>query len=589
VEQITGETKLFRTLTTIFGEFDIIPALSLRSSLNLDNADANYKRYIPYQVASISANPLASGALNGYKRLTFVNENTLSYNQTFAQKHNISALAGLSYSTFKFDNWNINSGTFTTNDITTLNAATNNTATSTETKNVLISYFGRVQYDYDGRYLLSASIRRDGSSKFGANTKWGVFPSVSAGWRVSEEGFMRSIDVISELKLRGSWGITGNNGYSGDYNSIGLLSFANYSYNGTQVSGQIINSSNFPNPDLSWEESETINIGLDLGLFQNRIFTSFDYYTKRNSNLLLSIPVPTASGFSSALTNIGEVLNKGWELEVTSRNIVNQGNGLTWSTSINFSHNTNNVQQLGPNNTPILFNGGFDIEHSILMVGEPMYSLYLVQEIGVLSTKDIADGYPLFGNEEAGDPKYLDANKDGKIDPNDRVLSGHPNPDYTWGITNNLSFKGFDLSILFQGQLGGKIYSMFGRAVDRTGQGFSDNALASYANRWRSPADDGKPGLTQKAQSTFGRIKNTDWMYSSDYWRIRTISLGYNLGTVIKNKVISGARLYITAENMFGNDKYYGGWNPEAVNTNGEDYGSFPLSKGLVFGLNLTF
>ena len=589
VKQILGETKLFRTLTTVFGEYKIIPALTFRSSVNLDNADATRKNYVPYQVAPIAAIRVPSGSLTGSKRLAFVNENTLSYIKTFNQKHNLSALAGTSYSTFKFDNWNIGAGTFTTNDITTLNAASGNTGTSSETKNILVSIFGRLQYDYNGRYLVSASLRRDGSSKFGLNTKYGVFHSVSAGWRISEEKFMQSIEKVSELKLRASWGVTGNNGYSGDYNSIGLLSFANYSYNGTQVSGQIINSSNFPNADLGWEESETINIGLDIGLFKNRIFSSFDYYTKRNSQLLLSIPVPTASGFSSALTNIGEVLNKGWEFEITSRNIVNRSSGLTWSTSLNFSHNTNKVERLGPNNTPILFNGGFDIEHSILQVGQPMYSLYLVQEIGVLSTKDISDGYPRFGGQEAGDPKYLDANKDGKIDANDRVLSGHPNPDYVWGITNTVSYKGFDLNVLIQGQWGGKIYSMFGRAIDRTGQGFQDNALASYANRWRSPADDGKQGIAAKAQSTFGRIKNTDWLYSSDYWRIRTISLGYNLGAILKNKIIKGARLYVTAENMLGKDKYLGGWNPEAVNTNGEDYGAFPLSKGIVIGLNLTF
>ena len=186
-------------------------------------------------------------------------------------------------------------------------------------------------------------------------------------------------------------------------------------------------------------------------------------------------------------------------------------------------------------------------------------------------------------------PKYLDANGDKKIDANDRVLIGGPNPKYIWGVTNTVSFKGFDLNILVQGQWGGYIYSMFGRAVDRTGQGYVDNALASYANRWRSPADDGKPGLTQKAHSTFGRIKNTDWLYKSDYWRIRNITLGYNLGGLLKSKVISGARIYVTAENMFGRDRYEGGWNPEAVNSTGEDYGSFPLSKGFVAGLNLNF
>jgi TonB-dependent starch-binding outer membrane protein SusC len=587
IKRITGETKLFRTLSTIYGEYAIIPGLTLRSSLNLDNADATRKSYTPYQVAQIAAVRVPTGGLTGYKRLTFTNENTLSYNKTFAEKHTIAAVVGMSYTTFKLDSLGMAAGTYSTIDITTLNAAINNTASTTETRNVLISYFGRVQYDFDNRYLLSASLRRDGSSKFGDNTKWGVFPAASVGWRISQEKFFENVRFVNELKLRGSWGIAGNNGYYGDYNHLSRLSFANYSFGGTQANGQIINPTIFPNPDLSWEESETINIGLDIGVLKNRLFASVDYYTKRNTNLLLSIPVPQASGFSTAFTNIGEVLNKGWELEITSRNISTRQ--LTWTTNINLSHNTNEVKKLGPNNTPILFNGGFDIEHSILMVGQPMYSIFVVKEIGVLTHADTANKVARFGTQGPGDPKYFDANKDGKIDANDRVLSGHPNPDYTWGINNTVNYKGFDLSVLVQGQWGGKIYSMFGRAVDRTGQGVVDNTLKKVTNRWRSAADDGKEGLEPKAYSTWGRIKNTDWLYSSDYWRVRTITLGYNLGRLFSNNVIKGARIYATAENMFGGDKYDGGWNPEAVNSLGEDYGSFPLSKGIVFGLNLTF
>lgn len=584
VKQQIGESKLFRTLATIYGEYMIIPGLSVRSSLNLDNSDQTFKRYVP---AAITASRLASGQLTGYKRINFVNENTLNYSKSFAERHNVSVLLGHSYSTFTFDSLAINGGPFTSNDVTTLNAATiGSNGTTTESKNVLISYFGRLQYDFDGKYLLTASLRRDGSSKFGSNTKWGTFPAVSVGWRVSDENFLKNIDQISELKLRASWGLTGNNS-AGNYAAIGILTSANYSFNGVVSSGQVPNPSSFPNPDLGWEESETINVGLDLGLFNNRIFTSVDFYNKRNTDLLLLIPVPTASGYTNAFTNIGAVLNKGWEVELTTRNVV--GQPITWTTSFNLSHNTNEVERLGPNNTPIYQNGGFDIDHSVLQVGEPMYSLFLVQEMGLLTTADIAAGYPRFGNQEAGDPKYIDANGDKKIDANDRVLIGGPNPKYVWGVTNTVSFKGFDLNVLIQGQWGGYIYSMFGRAVDRTGQGYMDNALASYANRWRSSADDGKSGLTQKAHSTFGRIKNTDWLYKSDYWRVRNITLGYNLGSLLKGKVVSGARIYVTAENMFGKDKYEGGWNPEAVNTTGEDYGSFPLSKGFVAGLNFTF
>ncbi|GJM33969.1 MAG: SusC/RagA family TonB-linked outer membrane protein [Saprospiraceae bacterium] len=581
VENSIGDRKIFRTIGTVYAQYSIIEGLNFRTSFNLDNVDQNTKSYTP---AWVTRNRTAEGRYSGYRRQVFVNENTLSLNKTFGGVHNLAAIVGTSYNTTKFDNFDIRvSGGFNSEVITTLNAANINAGSTftRETKNTLVSYFGRLQYNLKDRYLLTASIRRDGSSRFGPETKWGVFPSVSAGWRISEEAFMQDVDFISSLKVRGSWGISGNNGI-GDYSHVSILDFDNYSFGGSLAPGQV--PSNFANPNLSWEESETIDIGLDFGLFNNRIFASFDYYTKRNTDLLLNIPVPTAIGFSSALTNIGEVLNKGWEVELSTRNLTGK---LSWNTSINFSHNSNEVIQLGPENTPIL-GGAFDIPHNILMVGQPMYSIYVVQQIGILTQADVDGGAPLYGNQAEGDPKYFDANGDGVISPDDRILSGHPNPDYIWGITNSFSFKGFDLSFLLQGQWGGKIYSTYGRAMDRTGQGFTDNTLGFHRDRWRSPENPGA-GDRGKASSSFGRIKNTDWLYHNDYWRIRNITLGYNLGSLVKNKLISGARIYATAENYFGKDKYAGGFNPEAVNNSGDDYGAFPLAKSIIFGLNVTF
>src|SRR5690606_41905207 len=219
---------------------------------------------------------------------------------------------------------------------------------------------------------------------------------------------------------------------------------------------------------------------------------------------------------------------------------------------------------------------------------------------GILSAEDIANGAALYGNQVEGDPRYVDQltvdtngdgipdAADGVISPDDRVIVGHPNPDYLWGITNTIRYKGFDVSFSMQGQSGGRVYSMFGRAVDRTGQGYVDNALGFYRDRWRSPEDPGA-GERGKSYSSFGRIKNTDWFYSSDYWRVRNITLGYNLGPLLSKTPISAARIYFTAENWFGDDKYLGGFNPEASNTNGLDYGAFPLSKTLIIGLNITF
>ncbi|AXY75943.1 TonB-dependent receptor [Paraflavitalea soli] len=594
-----GQTKRFRTLTSLFGEYQIIKGLTFKTTLNLDNTDNNTKGYVPYIIASTlptriaQQTALTSGSYTSFRRQTFVNENTLSYNKTIGGVHDISALGGISYNSDKIDNVRINSSNGFTNDyITTLNAAAAITGNTGEARNVLISYFGRVQYGYDGKYLLSASLRRDGSSRFGEDTRWGWFPSASIGWRISEESFMRNVTFISDLKLRGSWGTSGNYNI-GDYSSIAVLGFNNYNFNGTQVVGQ--SPTGITSPALSWEKSETIDVGFDIGVLSNRITASFDYYNKLNTDLLLNVPVLGATGFSNYLRNAGEARNKGWEIELTTRNMTG---AFQWTTSANLSHNTNKVVALAGGQDQILIPSSFDISHAILKVGQPMYAIYAVRQDGILTQDDINKGAALFGSQTVGDPKYFDYSNDGVIDANDRMIVGHPNPDYIWGITNNFRYKGFDLTVLVQGQWGGSIYSLLGRALGRTGQGFTDNALGTFRDRWRSPSDPGA-GQIGKAYSTFGRIINTDWLYPSDYVRVRNITLGYDAGRLIKAKhVLQAARIYITAENFFGHDRYKGGFNPEATNTDlsgstafpeAGDYGGLPLPRSLIIGVNITF
>jgi hypothetical protein len=349
------------------------------------------------------------------------------------------------------------------------------------------------------------------------------------------------------------------------------------------------------NPDISWEKSETFDAGLDIGVFKNRITASVDYYYKHNTDLLLNVPIPQATGFPILLSNAGEALNQGWELELTTRNFTG---AFSWTTTANLSHNENKVQALAGGQNQILIPSAFaNAQHSILRVGEPMYSVYVVKQIGILSQVDITNKAALFGNETVGDPKYFDADGNGVIDLNDRVIVGKPNPDYTWGVSNTFRYKGFDLNVLVQGQWGGQIYSLLGRALSRSGQGVSDNPLGTYRDRWRSPQNPGA-GRVSKAFSRFGTIANTDWLYSSDYVRVRNITLGYDLGKVVKSKAITAFRVYATAENYFGHDKYKGGWNPEATNTDvsgnstfpeSGDYGGLPLPRSLILGINITF
>jgi TonB-linked SusC/RagA family outer membrane protein len=609
LENKIGETKKYRTLATIYGEYQIMKGLKFRSSINFDNTDNTSAGYTPYTVSgtitnrtfNATTNPnLAantSGSYNTFKRQTFVNENTLTYNKVFNTVHNLTVLLGQSYNVDRTDNSSLSSsGGYTSTVIRTLSAAAATTGSSSATKNVLVSYFSRVEYSYKDKYLLTASLREDGSSRFGLNTQYGVFPSASIGWRIVEEPFMKKLPVISDLKLRASYGVNGNNNV-GDYGSISTL--GNYGYV-LGYSGQVAAVGQAPNvladPDLKWERSQTYDFGFDFGVLANRITGSFDYYNKLNSDLLFSVPIPETSGFTSYLTNAASVRNTGEELELTSRNLTGK---FQWSTTVNVSHNANKVVSLYRNQDEIVIPNGFDVSDAVLKVGYPINSIRVVKQNGFLTQADIDNHYPVYGTgETVGDPKYVDYDGNGVITEDDKQIVGHPNPDFTWGLTNTFRYMGFDLSVLIQGQNGGSIYSLLGRAITRTGQGYTDNAPYFYTDRWRSPTDQGA-GRVSKAYSTFGFVANTDWLYSSDYYRIRDITLGYNLKNLIKsNKVFQAIRIYATAENFFGHDKYYGGLNPEAQNTsissNGSlpeagDYGGLPLAKSLIFGLNVTF
>jgi TonB-linked SusC/RagA family outer membrane protein len=593
-----GITKRNRLLSSVFAEYKILDGLVFKTTANFDNTDNENKTYIPAGSAGTlllrQTNPgsITSGSFNAYKQQTFVNENTLSYNKLIDGLHNISAVAGASYNTVKYDLYSLASnGGYSSSVVTTLNAALATTGATTETKNLLLSYFARVQYGFDDKYLLSASLRRDGSSRFGANTKWGWFPSASVGWRISQENFMHALSFINDLKVRASWGQSGNYNI-GDYSSLPLLTISNYTVNNTVVSGQA--PGGIVNTDLSWEKSKTLDVGLDGSFIDSRINISFDYYTKYSSDLLLNAPIPGHTGFTTSLSNAGKVENKGWEIELRTNNITGE---FQWSTTVNVSHNTNKVTALPGGQTQIFIPTKYDIPNSILKVGEPMYSIDVVKQIGILTQDDIDGKVAVFGSEKPGDPKYFDANSDGVIDANDRVIVGHPTPNYTWGVTNSFRYKMFDLSVLVQGQNGGSIYSLLGRAIGRTGLSSTENELGFYRDRWRSPAQPGN-GITPKAYSTFGSIKNTDWLYSSDYWRIRNITLGCDLGKVIQHKYARSARVYATLENFFGKDKYKGGLNPEAVNEDlsgssifpdAGDYGGLPLPRSFIVGLNVTF
>lgn len=606
LENITNTTKRYRTLSSVYGEYEFIKGLTFKTTVNLDNVDSQSAGYTPYfAVGNLATrtftgtnNLLAntSGSLSGYRRQTFVNENTLNYSTNFSTVHSLNLLLGESYNSDRIDSYSESSvGGFNNATVKTLSAAAGTSATSSATKSVLESYFARAQYGFKDKYLLQASVRTDGSSRFGRNNKWGVFPAASVAWRVTQENFMKAVPVISDFKLRFSFGVNGNSNI-GDYASIATIGTANSVAGSTPTTiiGQTPN--NLADPNLQWEKSKTYDCGVDFGFFSNRLTGSFDYYNKLSDHLLLYVQVPAITGFTSSLTNIGSMRDIGQELELTSRNIVGR---FEWSTNLNISHNQNKIVSLGRGQTQIIIPNSFNVSDAILRVGQPLNSIYVLKYNGFLTAADVANKVPMYNSESAGDPKFEDYNHDGVITEADKQIVGHPNPDYIMGMTNTFRYKNFDLSVLVQGQTGGMIYSELARAIARPGQGNADNTLAAVANRWYSESNTGG-GRFGKAYATYNSpiTAAQDAVYSTDYIRVRNITLGYNLKSVLKTKYINNARVYLSLENFFGADKYYGGLNPDAANTTvstnsnypeAGDYGGLPLAKSIVFGLNLTF
>ena len=607
-------TKASRNLYTMYGEYTIFNGLSLKSTINYDETNSTTKKYTSDFVGGNLTDYLNSpgkravGSYNGYKKQTFANENTITYIKTIAKDHMINAVGGFSYNYSHLENFTINtiSGNgFSNGSITTLNYATvgtNGTVTGNTQEpynTTLVSWFGRIQYAYSDKYLMTASIRRDASSRFGENNQWGSFPSLSLGWRMSEENFMHDFLWLNDLKLRASWGKSGNN-LIGDYAAIQTYTTSVYSFGGnTPVAGNGLLPKQIANPNLRWEKSNTYDVGFDATVLNSRINVVFDAYMKKSTDLLLNVPVVSPSGFATALQNIGAVDSRGWELALNTTNINKRD--FSWTTNFNISYNQNKVTALGPGNADINIttNGLGGNPPFLLSVGQPMFSYYLIKTNGILTQDDINDPkVAKLAGQTVGDAKYVDAHPDGIIDAQDRVVAGQPTPKFNYGMTNNFRFKNLDLSVQMYGQSGGTIYSFLARAIDNPANG-RNTTLGVWRDRWTADnqnynAPRGKIGLNYTIP-----LFTTDWLYSSNFFRIQNITLGYNLKKYIKTNAISNVRVYASMQNYFGWNKYKGGVNPEAANTQvggsstsyqlPGDYGAMPLSKTMTFGVNVSF
>ena len=590
----------FRAFGSLFGEYDIVDGLTFKALLGGDYVASEEDKFTPSTL-----NDRARGGNTAYQNnansRNYLSEFTLSYDKSFGD-HNLNALAGYTIQKQRSRRTRIEATDFPNDYVQDITGGVISNVVSDPREWSLLSYLGRINYDYKGKYLLTATIRRDGSSRFGSNNRWGNFPSISAGWRISEEAFMSNVTFLDGLKLRASYGLTGNNSI-GDYASIGLLSASNFVVDGNEVLGQI--KGTLPNENLGWETTSQFNIGVEVGLAEGRLFIQGDYYDKYTTDLLFQVPVSAISGVTQYTTNIGEVSNRGWEVSLTARNIVGDFN---WTTNLNVSANRNRVEKLGASDDPI-FTGNIAGRSHTATIGSPIGSYFGLQWDGLYLTQEELDNQPenvSVGGRPAfvGDVRWKDIDGNGQIDDDDQSIIGDWEPDFIYGVTNTFSYKNFDLSVLIQGSQGNELYN-----VQRRNLGIMvlyGNAYSETLDRYQSPENLGNGVLPQvkRAVASSSTTRSSDYyIEDASFMRIRNITLGYRLPPTVASSIGLGSlRAYISVQNAFLFTDYIN-YNPEVSATNttgaygtdinpltpGIDYGSYPTARTFTLGLNVTF
>ena len=576
-------------LTNNYLEIQIIDGLIFRTSFGVNYTQRQTKLWKSSLIATGQAttSPATASAIS-QKGISWLNENTLNYRKLFRNRHDLNVLAGYTAQKSTDNFLSVGATNFPTDYIEYVGAGTVDAGNNYDSEWSLLSVLARVNYVYDGKYMLTATVRRDGSSRFPAGNKWGTFPSVSVAYRISEEAFMQNVKFVSNLKLRLSYGESGNN-LIGNYAHIGLLSPTNYARNNTKVPG--LAPSSMSNDALTWEKSRQTNIGLDIGLFNDRITFVADVYRDYKKDLLLNVSLPAASGFGSSMQNIGEIENKGVELGLNTDNILTRD--FQWSTGFNISANRNEVKKLATEGARIT-----NSTWQVTQVGYPIASFYLMRALGVFKDQaDVASGHPLqHPQTQPGDLKFKDVDGNGVITTADKEIIGSPWPDYIWGLTNTFSYKGFSLNIFINGSKGNKVfYEMSSTLLNSAGV---QNQLAMVNRRWKSPENPGD-GLVPRAirSSTFYGMESacSRFLFDGSFVRIKDITLSYDFKKNITNVLrLQGLNAYFNVSNLWTFTDYPG-YDPEAstsgdsLTRSGIDEGVYPLARAYTLGVKLSF
>lgn len=591
MDRYNENVKIFANL---YAQIELFKGLKYKLNLTPDFSFERYKNYLNKYDFGLATNSITQLTERQRRRRNILVENLLTFDRTFGE-HKISALAGYTYQDSRFRHIQAY-GEGLPQGLEEIDAATTNRSNEGNSwRSVLTSILGRVFYSYQNKYLFTATIRRDGSSKFGKNNRYGYFPSFSLGWNVAEEKFMENVHWLDQLKLRGGYGVLGNQEIDNYQYSSTITTGINYpDGNGGLLQGAF--PKNFANPDIKWEETAMTNVGIDFMAFNNRLSLTADYYVKNTKDILLTVPIPISSGGANdPIRNAGKIRNNGFEFNLGWMDQPNPD--ISYGINLIGSFNKNKVIAMGSESGSI--KGGStnqNITTSETKAEYPIGGYWLISTAGYFNSQEEVDAYAKDGKKiqpaaEPGDIKFVDANNDGVINDDDRVFQGSPFPDFTFALNGNMRYKNFDLSIGLQGVLGNKIYNATRQTLEDVTKG--SNFLASCLDYWTPENKNAShPRLTWDDPNRNTRAESDRYLENGSYLRLRSVQLGYTFPQTWFKGAIQHARVYINAENLFTITSY-SGYSPD-VNADNANYRGFdnfiyPTNRTFMLGLNVTF
>lgn len=583
MDRYNENVKIFANL---YAQIELFKGLKYKLNLTPDFSFERYKNYLNKYDFGLATNSITQLTERQRRRRNILVENLLTFDRTFGE-HKISALAGYTYQDSRFRHIQAY-GEGLPQGLEEIDAATTNRSNEGNSwRSVLTSILGRVFYSYQNKYLFTATIRRDGSSKFGKNNRYGYFPSFSLGWNVAEEKFMENVHWLDQLKLRGGYGVLGNQEIDNYQYSSTITTGINYpDGNGGLLQGAF--PKNFANPDIKWEETAMTNVGIDFMAFNNRLSLTADYYVKNTKDILLTVPIPISSGGANdPIRNAGKIRNNGFEFNLGWMDQPNPD--ISYGINLIGSFNKNKVIAMGSESGSI--KGGStnqNITTSETKAGYPIGGYWLISTAGYFNSQEEVDAYAKDGKKiqpaaEPGDIKFVDANNDGVINDDDRVFQGSPFPDFTFALNGNMRYKNFDLSIGLQGVLGNKIYNATRQTLEDVTKG--SNFLASCLDYWTPENKNAShPRLTWDDPNRNTRAESDRYLENGSYLRLRSVQLGYTFPQTWFKGAIQHARVYINAENLFTITSY-SGYSPD-VNADNANYRGF---DNFIYPTNRTF